>query len=808
MNSKMSALVFVIPVVLVIIIGVIAAAVLLRDSSIPVTSVKITNTEFDNQNRSCDFDVENVQSIQLTWEVLPEDATDKTVTFTSTNEKISVSKTGLVEFTEPFNSASIQIKTNDGDYTDTIHINTTSSLSQEIAYDFATGTVAESTNGAYLINEGQLILFIGTTYHFDEGLTLASESENVTIDGSVLEFNNTGEVALNIASGGVTKYLNFTVANRINSLELPVELVNRESDTLNIGYGNPYSFSYAVLPNGTVGDREVEVKFQILRGQMFIDLTSEEESRYIEQCVEGNIIEFTPDAENHTFKMIITAIYNPNASLEYNFVVHEGYNAQNHTQFMLYFNDGNMQQQDKIFIVNNITAQADSNLMDGEYLVRDSSYAIYYRTTGVVVEGNGFTIDASQVHLMEQKYTEQGEVDFVHDNTSLFGLGDLTITDVGSSNQRYRYIKDNLEEVYRNGNATTEQQQEQSAYVLGLYESAEEFVFNNLTIRGNVGKGFTKTNGDGELEYYGFAGLNGMTIDGIKIEFNNFTETNFLVGFKIYYGSYGLTMKDSYFGNNAGYDVYIRRTANVLIEDTEFGPCGHTAVYVKADTSDCLIDGVTEIESFNTGSTDTQDANNTFFNDNKHHAGNYIQLAGDVVFDNWTDGKDPFMQYSGAEEAMIPNAAKKMIVNLLSLQDSGLTLLLRNYDVSDKTPEEALDAAEFNWGLMADSIEGGKINYSEFDASGLTGYKKDFRTDAYWDALQAAMRAQQIAGTNPQEAAQALAKATGLIQKSIWANDSIACVSVNAKYANITVPGFEFADGISYLFLGYLSGSN
>ncbi len=808
MNSKMSALVFVIPVVLVIIIGVIAAAVLLRDSSIPVTSVKITNTEFDNQNRSCDFDVENVQSIQLTWEVLPEDATDKTVTFTSTNEKISVSKTGLVEFTEPFNSASIQIKTNDGDYTDTIHINTTSSLSQEIAYDFATGTVAESTNGAYLINEGQLILFIGTTYHFDEGLTLASESENVTIDGSVLEFNNTGEVALSIASGGVTKYLNFTVANRINSLELPVELVNRESDTLNIGYGNPYSFSYAVLPNGTVGDREVEVKFQILRGQMFIDLTSEEESRYIEQCVEGNIIEFTPDAENHTFKMIITAIYNPNARLEYNFVVHEGYNAQNHTQFMLYFNDGNMQQQDKIFIVNNITAEAPAELMEGEYLIRDSSKAIYYRTSGVVVEGNGFTIDASQVHLMEQKYNDQGVLSFNHNNTSLFGLGDLSITKVGSSNQRYSYIKDNLEEVYRNGNATTEQQQEQSAYVLGLYESAEEYVFNNLTIRGNVGKGFTKTNGDGELEYYGFAGLNGFTIDGIKIEFNNFTETNFLVGFKMYYGSYGLVMKDSYFGNNAGYDCYIRRTANVLIEDTEFGPCGHTAVYVKANDSDCLIDGVTEIESFNTGSTDTQDANNTFFNDNKHHAGNYIQLAGDVVFDNWTDGKDPFMQYSGTEEAMIPNAAKTMIVNLLSLQDSGLTLLLRNYDVSDKTPEEALDAAEFNWGLMADSIEGGRINYSEFDTSGLTGYRDAFDVEAYWNALQLATLAQKLAGSNPVQAGQYLQQATGLIQNNIWANDSIACVSVNASKAGLDIPGFVFADGISYLFLGYLSGSN
>lgn len=805
MNSKMSALVFVIPVALVIIIGVIAAAVLLRDSSIPVTSVKITNTEFDNQNRSCDFDVENVQSIQLTWEVLPEDATDKTVTFTSTNEKISVSNTGLVEFTEPFNSASIQIKTNDGDYTDTIHINTTSSLSQEIAYDFATGTVAESTNGAYLINKGQLILFIGTTYHFDEGLTLASESENVTIDGSVLEFNNTGEVALSIASGGVTKYLNFTVANRINSLELPVELVNRESDTLNIGYGNPYTFSYAVLPNGTVGDREVEVKFQILRGQMFIDLTSEEESTYIEQCVEGNIIEFTPVAENHTFKMIITAIYNPNASLEYNFVVHQGYNAQSHEQFVLYFNDGEEQQQDKIFIVNNITAEALDDLKSGENLIRDPGKAIYYRTSGVTVEGNGFIIDASQVPLMAQIYTEQGEVDFVHNNTSLFGLGDLSITKDSSSDQSKRYIKDNLEESFKNDTVSEEQKQEQSAYVLGLYESAPEYVFNNLTIRGNVGKGFTKTNGDGELEYYGFAGLNGMTIDGIKIEFNNFTETNFLVGFKIYYGSYGLTMKDSYFGNNAGYDCYIRRTANVLIEDTEFGPCGHNAVYVKADDSDCLIDGVTKIESFNTGST-----NNTFFNDNKHHAGNYIQLAGDVVFDNWTDGKDPFMQYSGAAEAMIPNAAKKMIVNLLNLQDSGLSLLLRNYDTTDKTPAEALDAAEFNWGLMADSIEGGKINYTEFNTTGLTGYRQNFYADAYWDALQAAMRAQQIAGTNPQEAARALEKAIGLIQNSIWANDSIACVSVNASKAGITVPvpGFEFADGISYLFLGYLSGSN
>ena len=134
---------------------------------------------------------------------------------------------------------------------------------------------------------------------------------------------------------------------------------------------------------------------------------------------------------------------------------------------------------------------------------------------------------------------------------------------------------------------------------------------------------------------------------------------------------------------------------------------------------------------------------------------------------------------------------------------------MRNYDTTDKTPAEALDAAEFNWGLMADSIEGRKINYSEFDTSGLTGYRDAFDVKAYWNALQAATRAQhyQQAG-QMQQAAEALAEATGLIQNNIWANDSIACVSVNASKAGLDIPGFEFADGISYLFLGYLSGSN
>ena len=194
-----------------------------------------------------------------------------------------------------------------------------------------------------------------------------------------------------------------------------------------------------------------------------------------------------------------------------------------------------------------------------------------------------------------------------------------------------------------------------------------------------------------------------------------------------------------------------------------------------------MIDSYTPIANLNVGSTDTNDVNNTLYNDGKQHSGNYVQLIGDIVFDNWTSGNDPFISFTA--EKQLPITIKTLISDLMGFHSSGLSLILRNY--------EDLDNAEFNWGLMAESISG-EVSYSEFDTTQLTGYRESFDMDAYWQAMVLAKSGNTV------DAAQ-------LIQNKIWANDSIACVSINAGLAGV---GGSYPNAMTYLFVGYLQASN
>ena len=783
MNSKISTMVFVLPIILVVLIGIIAAAIILGDPAIKVTSVKITNEEFDNTDRTYVVNVDDKNTLQLTWEVLPEDADDKSVSFTSTNEAITVNNEGLVTFNEPFVGAGIQIKTTDGGHTDTVYINTTSLTTQEVNYDFDSNTISASANNSYSVYEGKLVIYLGTTYSLGENIDVSCESTNVSInaqEGFTITPNAVGEIQLTLTNEGQNKTLDVIVAERINSIILPNELIaltdnqGNQVTSINIGNQNAYHFNYTI-PSVTNG--EVAVSLQEKVDGSFEDV--EDVNALLTYNLEEKSFTFTNSAVGKTYKLIISSKYNSAVSVAYELNVNNGYNISSDAEMKTYFNDNS---KTNLYLVNNIVAQAPQDLMNGQYLVREATRGIYARTASVNFNGNYFKIDASSVPLMEQKRESTGELSFVHNNTSLFALGDL----VNAVENKYR--KDSLEDALSKDTATAEQKLEQQEYVLGLYATAPEMNFKNLSIVGNVGKAFNITNENGEKEYGGFAGLNGLTVDGVKLSFENFNESNFTVGYKTKYGTYGLSIKNCYFGDNAGYNVYIRRTYNVVLQDSTFGECGHAAVYVKSDDSDKLIDSYTPIANLNVGSADTNDVNNTLYNDGKQHSGNYVQLIGDIVFDNWTSGNDPFISFTA--EKQLPITIKTLISKLMGLHTSGLSLILRNY--------EDLDNAEFNWGLMAESISG-EVSYSEFDTTQLTGYKESFNMNAYWQALALATEGQNTGNQT------LMTQAAQLIQNKIWANDSIACVSINAGLAGL---GGSYPNAMTYLFVGYLQASN
>lgn len=116
MNKKIiSIIVGLVAVFSVIVISVWGKAPESVNAKIPVMVLKFQYEANDDNEKVLSFVYQNENdTLQLVYKVEPENATNKVVQFTSSDERVLVDENGLVTFTEYVGGVLINIKSTDG----------------------------------------------------------------------------------------------------------------------------------------------------------------------------------------------------------------------------------------------------------------------------------------------------------------------------------------------------------------------------------------------------------------------------------------------------------------------------------------------------------------------------------------------------------------------------------------------------------------------------------------------------------------------------------------------------------------------
>lgn len=711
------------------------------------------------------FCVDNVNSYQLEWKVNPEDAENKNVTFASSNSKFTVSSEGLVAFTEKDEVAEITITTEDQAKTDKIKIETFSYKALEANYDFDTNTFEAGED--YFIENETLCLYNGKAYAFtlDYNISFAkadstSEIYNLTNEENVytIQTLNVGEFSIKAIRDGVEKTINVKVIEKVTGI-----LLTNSNVTKNfvVGTSNTYKLPITV---STAGGTNAELVYSLIKEGATEETTT--------ATFNYTVANFS-NVEVGTYTLKVSAKYDTTKFVELTFTLNDGYNVTSHAEMSQYYNN---EQIKVINIVNNYQieiAETDKdpaknvNMLetknDETYLNINAKF-IYYRKSAITVNGNNFTINASKVP--HQYINKQ----LGHDRAILFGCGDYTkttdsyyCTELSTTNGT-----STIAQLIKAGTAlNAEDQATQRAYVIGLYETAPKFVFNNLSLEGNLtANDYLKSTIDGVEGYNGAGTLNCFGLNASDVTLNNVRIKNFLMGImQANYGndSFALTLNGCSISDTFGYNIFTNGTAKMTVKDSAFSNAGHALIYNKAINSGLYIDHYTKIDLTN------QEEANTF----------KAKYEGNVTFNNWinTTKLTPFITLSG-------DGAIFSGVVTVATQTMGVY-------VSNIVYKEGEDNY-INFAIQNDSITSTKPAEVNYDFSQTENYNASHNKESYWTAFQAVYSGMYSAD-------QAFA---GIIKPQSYVNNSLVCCSFNAAAA-----GFGGTNALSFFYLGVNTGS-
>ena len=262
MNKKTLITIIVVPLILLLIVGLIGARYIFKPREVSVTSVEFTKEEIT-------IDLDTTTTHQLEWKISPENADNKNVSFTyDGNEEISVDKAGKItvnatnETANPFYAGRVTIKTEDGNHTDTVMVNTTTAVPQTLNYDFETNQIElDETLAGYDEETDAYRIILGRNYQlFDADSTFTiSLSENTAatlMDNSNSQYKANsitttavGEFTMTITdSAQTTKTLKFEVIEGVSYLGLPTALdIEEKPENYYIGNQNNYYFDYTII---------------------------------------------------------------------------------------------------------------------------------------------------------------------------------------------------------------------------------------------------------------------------------------------------------------------------------------------------------------------------------------------------------------------------------------------------------------------------------------------------------------------------------------------------------------------------------
>ena len=778
MNKKTTIIAVAVSIVAVLVVAVAFTA--LKDFFKPVAVQEvefviddehqgylIDDSNFDgNVLRFC---VDDITSYQLSWKITPEDAENKNVTFASTNNKFTINQTGLVSFSEKDIATVITVKTEDGEKTDDLKIQTYSNKAIDAQYDYDTNTFAQSED--YFVTgtgENQVLhLYNGKTYNFilDYNVTFTSDSANngkftLTNDQNTytVQTTNIGEGIIVANCEGQSKNINIKVVEKVIGFDLTNPNFNQEYQI-----GNKNNFTFPISVTTSVNNQNAELDY-VLTNSSSQDVT--------EDAVFNGMTADLSNVEAGVYTLKVSAKYDSSLYKQVQFTLNNGYNVKSHQEMAQYYNDNNTT---IINLVGNYLVELaqdykdpskNVNLLvtsanDGQVYLNPDAKFIYYRSKGITFNGNNHSINAYKVPHWETLTTELG-----HTRAILFGCGDYEkvtsdyySTAVSTTNPNLT-IKQLLE---ASQTLNEEDKATQREYVLSLYENAQKFVFENFELNGNLtAEDYVKKTVLGSEGYTGFTALNAFGLNSADVTFNNVEIQNFIMGImQSTYGngSFALTIKNSSIKHTFGYNVFTLSTAKMHIEDSEFGDAGHGCIYNKSIDSEKYIDKYTIIDT-----TKTEEQNFV------------AKYVGDVTFDNWID-KDagtPFFQHTG--DIAILNG----LYNVANAS-------MGSY-ASDLIKTEGTKAY-VNISIMHEAIttqNAKDLPKTQYDFTQSTGYNANFNKDSFWTAFGAI----QLGAMTPADAY------NNLISTQSIVNDNLICCSLNAS-----TMGYGY-NSLSYFYMG------
>lgn len=678
---------------------------------------------------------------------MPQNATNKNVTFTTTNNKIAVSETGLLTFSEAFEGARIKITTEDGNKTDYVDVQTYTEQAQFVAYDYTTNSINLDNSQQVKRDEDVYVLYTNISYGLPAiedityELSLNEDVISITDDSNIFQTVGNGTFTLTIKKEGeADKTLNFKVVEKITILELPDAISEFETAPENyyIGSQNGYYFDYKTNAKSPAVEYSVyDGSNNKLEGSALSDVVT--------ISSDNRTINFTSNAVGNKYKVRVASIYDEK-EIEYTFSIIDAWNVRNHAELSLAFNDG-ASQKSKIVLTNNINVTNDdlyeNFLSHNTYSTTYNSWkGIYTRYADLTMEGNGHQVSASSVGYFAKVGSGEND-DFGHERPSLFQIANynsngtnLTMFKETYYTPEFRAMVNEIgdDPTYTNTSDETRLpiRQAQAEYVKSLYLDTNTTIpkvyINNVNMEGNGGKNVV----DGSGTYMGFRSLCGIKAYGAKLYLNGCQIEKFLDGVKGD-SALSISLENCNVGNMSGFDIYTTRTRYLTIKNSTLGEAGHVATLMTPAGSDTYVDRFTKYD----GVYAFEESNSTYYDsttglplsalnpavtNTKDGAvdtnGQVLKLVGDVVFNNWFDLKGPFLErdvtsYTSAQ------TIKSFLTSMLGARSS---IIFKNYTESNK------DDALLNYAIQLESA-GKPTNYTYLDRTELNSDTK--YTDSY-----------------------------------------------------------------------------
>ncbi|MCL2755533.1 MAG: right-handed parallel beta-helix repeat-containing protein [Firmicutes bacterium] len=841
MNKKLLAFLIVVPLAIILVIGILYAALTQRDVDIPVASVSFTS-DYVNLDVTGATVAEPV-TYQLEWTFGPNNVRPApSVVFEvvgTPRANISVSETGLITAFEDLGGMrnldiTLRISTvvtniHSVVRSDLINIHTFSETPVGITLNTNLELDQAQTNPNFTI-EGYTTIEgnVNTFYQFLAAGTPISISVSSYDDLEYDLYGNTftprepGIFELEITQNGTTTVLIFNAVHSITLVTLPPQLAALgQVDEYLVGTGNEFVFNFTAFSGPfIITNPNIRVLARVGTTEEFTTATYYDGTFTVSDILEFEMeyrqVQFLTSGQVVTLR--VESALDSTIGTQYIFTINNGYNANNHEQLVELFNEFSDYKQDLINITNNIEAVLPAHLMRGSYMramhqdaiCPDASGhhrvgfdAIYRRgTQGFVLNGNHHEISARNVPLRHADNQVQNWDGTWHDrdrhtNTApaifqfgLYANGPAPFGRPGGGH--WNWSDDPNVNQYHPANFM----EEQRARMLEFYTQAanNRQVINNLVLVGNT-ENWHMDGGD----FLGFRGINGIAPATSNFELNNVDISGMQFGIRVLQRAFEALLDNVTVHNCSGYGMYLHRVTAVTIRNTTWRNLGHAAIFINPAHSSLLVDSVTPNGEEFTLDRPIWDGinnnNNPAFGPLPELNGNPVRIEGTFLLDNWHAGNNPFIQLGNAAMAMLPTQVKTTVFATLG---TNATLMLRNMPTA--APEH-LAASEFNFGIMM------AANYGPTEH-----HMRPMNQLIFEDALYAnttnhnpTLFWQMVASGNPAVPAPMRVpfNTTNFeISKAIVSQDEAVTSSLVAASVNLSRAGMPFLDWLSFFYLG------